>query len=110
MLLKVNIKWHWIIKAERKAFDKMKELLNAACAMTHFDSLPWTRLLPSCSYGAGSVMAYVMDDGSETHLVTLHYIFHPQNFTYVDMRVCVLVCVSASVTCTTCDIVGSHYT
>ena len=64
-LFRKDTKWYWM-KAQQEAFDRTKEMLSSPQVVTHFDSSKALILTCDASqYGIGSVLAHVMEDGTE---------------------------------------------
>ena len=64
-LLRKNVPWHWGT-AQKKIFNKSKELLTSSSCLTHFDSsLEITLACDASAYGLGAVLSHKMLDGSE---------------------------------------------
>ena len=64
-LLRKNVPWHWGT-AQKKIFNKSKELLTLSSCLTHFDSsLEITLACDASAYGLGAVLSHKMLDGSE---------------------------------------------
>ncbi|XP_039664152.1 uncharacterized protein K02A2.6-like [Perca fluviatilis] len=64
-LLHNDTKWQWCAEQE-KAFKEVKELLQSAKLLVHYD--PDKEIVLSCDaspYGVGAVLSHVMEDGSE---------------------------------------------
>lgn len=64
-LLHNDTKWQWGTQQE-KAFQEVKELLQSAKLLVHYD--PDKEIVLSCDaspYGVGAVLSHVMKDGSE---------------------------------------------
>ena len=65
MLLRKGVIWKWE-KAQRVAFEKIKELLCSAPLLTHFD--PSKPIIVHCDaslYGVGVVLSHLMSNGEE---------------------------------------------
>ena len=64
-LLRKNVPWHWGT-AQKKIFNKSKELLTLSSCLTHFDSsLEITLACDASAYGLGAVLSHKMLDRSE---------------------------------------------
>ncbi|KAL7842144.1 hypothetical protein SRHO_G00238330 [Serrasalmus rhombeus] len=64
-LLHNDTKWQWCEEQE-KAFKEVKELLQSAKLLVHFDPDKEVTLACDASpYGVGAVLSHVMEDGSE---------------------------------------------
>ena len=64
-LLRKDTTWYWR-KAQQETFDRTKEMLRSPQVVTHFDSTKALILTCDASpYGIGSVLAHVMEDGTE---------------------------------------------